>query len=361
MAAMQHAFEFLAADEPSAPAGVCVLLGDEPFLKQLVRRKIRDRLFGEQDQDTPFATFEGKSASWRDVSDELRTVSLFGGGGRRLVVVDDADPFVTEHRVALEALAERSGLPGLLLLEVTTWPGNTRLAKIVAKHGLAIDCRAPQQVRGKSKTLDTGAVCNWIIQWGERQHAIRLQKKAAQVLLDLVSTEFGLLDQSLAKLALFVRPGGAVSAELVGDVVGGWKTKTTWDMMDAALDGDTAEALRQLDRLLMSGDPPQALFGQISWSLRRLAAATRVYERAQRSGRKLPLRSALEQAGVQAWQSQRVEKQLQRVGRKRAGKLYEWLLESDLALKGSHSTGDRARWVLERLLLRLAGPATPAR
>jgi DNA polymerase-3 subunit delta len=42
------------------------------------------------------------------------------------------------------------------------------------------------------------------------------------------------------------------------------------------------------------------------------------------------------------------------LGRKRAGQLYRWLLELDLALKGSHSQDDRARWALEQLVLRMA-------
>jgi hypothetical protein len=42
------------------------------------------------------------------------------------------------------------------------------------------------------------------------------------------------------------------------------------------------------------------------------------------------------------------------LGRQRAGQLYRWLLELDLALKGSHSQEDRARWALEELVLRMA-------
>jgi hypothetical protein len=42
------------------------------------------------------------------------------------------------------------------------------------------------------------------------------------------------------------------------------------------------------------------------------------------------------------------------LGRGRAGQLYEWLMELDLALKGSHSPENRARWALEQLVLRMA-------
>jgi DNA polymerase-3 subunit delta len=50
----------------------------------------------------------------------------------------------------------------------------------------------------------------------------------------------------------------------------------------------------------------------------------------------------------------KAERQLRQIGSARAGKLYQWLLETDLALKGSHSGKDRARFAIERLFLRLA-------
>jgi DNA polymerase-3 subunit delta len=132
--------------------------------------------------------------------------------------------------------------------------------------------------------------------------------------------------------------------------------------VDAAAAGDTAEALAQLDRLLHAGEHPLALLGPISWSLRRYAAATRIFERAERGGQRITLREALAQAGVRDWPAGALaaaEKRLMQLGRQRAGKLYRWLLEVDLALKGSHSQEDRARWALEQLLVRMSKPLAP--
>ncbi len=111
---------------------------------------------------------------------------------------------------------------------------------------------------------------------------IRLSREAVEQLVDLIGWEFGLLDQELAKLALFVEPKGEVQVDLVNHVVGGWRTQTTWDMLDAAADGDAVTALGQLDKLLQAGEAPQALFGSIAWSLRRFAAATRIVEQQER-------------------------------------------------------------------------------
>jgi DNA polymerase-3 subunit delta len=339
-------------------AGVCVLFGDEPFLKRLAMQEVRKLVVGD-DRDVPVTTHDCEEAmpQWRDVADDLATVSLFGGGSPRLVVLERADAFVTANRQRLEDYVAKPKSSGVLLLEVDDWPANTRLYKAVDQSGLQINCRPPERQQGKTKSLDEGAVVKWIVGWGKTQHQVALDKEAAQLLLDLTGPSFGVLDQDLAKLALFVKTGQKVTAELVQQIVGGWRTKTTWDLVDAAAAGDAGEALVQLDRLLQSGEHALALVGSISWSLRRYASATRVFQQAERRGERIGLKEALTQAGVRDWPFGALakgEERLKQLGRQRAGKLYRWLLELDLSLKGTHSADDRARWALEQLILRMA-------
>ncbi len=347
-----HAFDYLAkpGDFPVA-AGICALLGDEPLLKRLVLKAIVRAVLGEED-DVPFATVDGPLAQWRDVHDELSTVSLFSSRPR-LAVVEDADKFVSNFRDKLEDYAA-SPAGGVLVLQVETWPGNTRLAKAVAKDGLAIECRPPQSQRGKNKVIDEKRLLKWLVQWASQSHGIKLEQSAAEEMFDLVGPELGLLDTDLAKLALYVEPGGKVTRQMVQEYVGGWRTKSIWQLIDAAAAGNANTALAGIDRLIHMGEAPQALFGQIAWSLRRFAAATRIYQQAEKAGRRMSLDGALEQAGFRRWQLKEAQAQLRQIGRHRAGALYRWLLETDLALKGSHSTPHRARLKLEQLIVRLA-------
>lgn len=358
--ATQHALDYLDEKQPTA-APICVVFGDESFLKRLALERLRKSVLGE-DNETPFATFEGKQVEWRDVADELSTVSLFGGGKSRYVVIDEADSFVTKFRDRLESYVERPARTGVLVLEVSSWASNTRLYKAIDKSGLQIECRPPEKARGKS--LDTARVVRWLRQRSSSAHDAKLDEQAAGLLLELAGPEFGLLDQSLAKLALYAGPGGQVTPEMVRDMVGGWKTKTIWELVDAAADGDAAAALEQLHHLLDAGEAPQALFGQIAWSLRRFATTTRICQQDAMQRRPVRVRDALLKAGFRKWPPEaldRAEKQIQQLGRERAGAMLRWLLEADLSLKGSHSQDDRARFVLERLVLRMARELAPQR
>jgi DNA polymerase-3 subunit delta len=358
-----HAFDFLDESSLEEIPPVTVIFGDEPFLKRLVQRRLLAALFGDDD-DQPVTILDGSEVAWRDVSDELATKSLFGPS-LRVVMIRDADDFVSEHRSQLEDYVAAPYGAAQMILSVKSFPGNTRLAKAVAKNGLIIACKAPERKAGKKSVVDTGRLLKWIKSWAKSEHGLKLSQAAVNQLTDLVGTELGLLNQELTKLALTVEdPKKEIDGDTVVTIVGGWRTKTTWDLLDAACEGNAAEALTQLDRILMAGEHPQALFGAFSWSLRRYAAATRNIEKMERAGQRVHLPTALLAAGFRKFPSsaiQNAEMQLRQMGRQRAGKLYQWLLDIDVKLKSTHSTADRARFALETLLLKLAKEAKPAK
>jgi DNA polymerase-3 subunit delta len=337
-----HAFDYLAQPDKHPPRPVCVAYGDDLFLRRQVLLGIRRAVLGEDEGDFSLTAFEGASAELRDVVEELDTMAMFGA--QRLVVVEEADEFVSRYREALEGYVAKAGRGGILLLDVKTWPATTRLYKAIDAQGLAIDCSAPAAARLK----------RWLGDWAKQAHEVQLSLHAAEMLVELVEPELGLLDQELAKLALLAADK-KITPELIQKYVGGWRAKTTWEMLDLALDGNVPEAMRQIDRLLASGEVPIGLLGQISSSLRRLAAATRLILRSEAAGRKVAVGSALQQAGVKPFVVQKAERQLRRLGRQRGSQLYRWLLETDLDLKGDSPMPPRL--VLERLIVRLAAPA----
>ena len=226
MASSIHAIDFLSTSPGDVPA-VCACTGAELFLKQLVLAELRQQVLGAEDGEFSLTTFEGRNATLRDVSDELSTMALFGGG-RRLVVVREADEFVTAHRAALEDFVAHPPRSGVLVLDVKTWPGNTRLAKAVAASGLTIECDAPAAAK----------LQKWLIDWAKQHHQVKLNTGAAEALVDIVGPELGILDQELAKLAAFAGHEGFVTHKMVNDLVGGWRTKTAWEMLDAVLAGN---------------------------------------------------------------------------------------------------------------------------
>ncbi len=338
-----HAIDYLAKPEGHPPRPVCAVFGDEPFLRRQALLRLRQAVLGGDEADFSLSTFEGRSVELADVLEELATLAMFGGG-QRLVVVDEADEFVTRYRAELEDYVARPARGGVLVLDLKSFPGNTRLYKAVAAGGLVIDCSAPTSAR----------LARWLGAWAKQTHKVQLPQAAAEMLVEMVGPELGLLDQELAKLALSAEGDRKVTPEMVGRLVGSWRAKTAWVMLDAALDGDVRGAMSQLDRLLAAGESPVGVLAQISASLRRLAAATRLILQAEAAGRRIALRGALEQAGIRSFVLSKAEGQLRRLGRERGGQLYRWLLQADSDLKGASAAPPRL--ILERLIVRLAAP-----
>src|SRR5438094_288684 len=100
-----------------------VVFGDEPFLKRHVLRTIRQRALGVEADDQAVLTHAGDKATWADVFDDLDTVPFFES--RRLVVVENADPFVTHYRTELGQKIAALPATATLVLDVKAWPSNT--------------------------------------------------------------------------------------------------------------------------------------------------------------------------------------------------------------------------------------------
>jgi DNA polymerase-3 subunit delta len=349
------AFDFLSREQtPKVPA-VCVLFGDEPLLKRESLDRIKQAVLTGDDAELSFTALDGEKTELREVLDEAATLSMFGGG-RRIVVVQEADKFVSKHRDALEEYCQKPRPGSVLVLDVASWPANTRLFKRLAETGLQINCNLPGNRFGDA---DEDAVLKWLRARAESKYQAQLATDAGELLLEIVGPQLGRLDQEVAKLALLaaVEKPPKITRQLVEKAVGGWRAKTAWSMIEAALDGRGAVALVELDRLLLAGEEPIALLAMMSGSLRRMAAATRIVEEAESNRRRISLPDALREAGVtpKKFVLDKTERQLRQIGRARAQQLYGWLLEADLALKGVSSSGNRARLVLEQLIVRLSG------
>src|SRR3954469_13214129 len=137
-----HAIEFLRDPSKAPVKPIYAVYGDDAYLRQETLETIGRSLFpGGEEDNLATRRFAGDQASLADVLDEVRTLPFLSK--RRLVIVEGADPFVTAHRKELEAYAERPSSSGVLVLSVKTWPASTRLAKLVEKAGLSVECKGP--------------------------------------------------------------------------------------------------------------------------------------------------------------------------------------------------------------------------
>jgi DNA polymerase III subunit delta len=315
---------------------IYVLSGDEDFLKRQVLAALQTLVLGSESDSFGLSSHASDKATWSAVHDELETLPFLSP--RRLVVVENADAFVSLYRAALEKYFEKPSTSGVLVLNVKTWTATTRLAKLL-DNAATITCKAPAAHR----------LPEWCVRRAETAHGKQLTADAARLLVDLVGAEMGQLDQELAKLAVYVGEGKRIDATAVDRLVGSSREENTWKIFDAIAGGRSGEALAILDRALDQGEQPIRILGAFSMQLRRLAQAYRLTQQ----GRSLS--AAMEELGVPPFSQRGLEQQLRHLGRRRAERLYDWLLEIDQGLKGGSQLPERL--LLERLVVGLARQA----
>jgi DNA polymerase-3 subunit delta len=227
-------------------APVYALVGNEPFLQ----RQAVEEILGRSGPDVQRADVDGATAEPADVFDELRSLAMFGG--RRVVIVRDAEQFITRHRPVVEGYLQSPAQGNVLILRCTSLPKNQKVYKLAAKAGEVIACEPPK----------AGGLARWITSHGKSAHRLTVAPAAAALLADLIGSDLGSLDGELAKLALQADDGRVVPDMIAGGVAFR-REQQMWAMTDALTRGDSAGGLRIWRQLLATDD--SAEFRAVTW------------------------------------------------------------------------------------------------
>lgn len=336
------ALAFLDTVAKSKRQPVYALVGDEDFLKRRCRDAIISLAVGKGgDPDFAVSNYTGDKLDFSTVRNDLDTLTFLSPV--RIVIVDQADPFVSENREALERYVASPSKVGVLVLDVKTFPETTKLAKALP-DAAKLSCKAFEYPKQKDRVLD------WCVKWARNGHGKRLDRAAAEVLVDLVGPALGLLDMELAKLANAIGANAEITPDDVNRLVAQTGKANVFHILDAIAGGQPAKAFDLLGRLLDSGDAPQEVIGALRAQLRKLANVGRLVSHGQSLG------PAMDAAGIPTWPMirQQTERQLKHFGTNRLAKFTDWLVEIDAGMKGGNPLPPRMQ--IEMLLARLAKP-----
>ena len=228
----------------TAVPGVVALVGGDTFLQLAGVAAV----VAASGPEAVRVDLDGDHADLASVLDEVRSFSMFGG--RKVVVVSPADPFVTRYREQLEDYVAKPSGGATLVLRLATLPANVRLYKALAKSGRIDKCEPPKDVAG------------WIVGRGKAGHGLVVQAEAARVLADHVGDDLSKLDNELAKLALSVA-GNVVRPADVAAGVAFQREQALSEMVNAMAAGRTADAVRRWRRLLSTDS--SAEFRAVTW------------------------------------------------------------------------------------------------
>ncbi|HOW72912.1 MAG TPA: DNA polymerase III subunit delta [Phycisphaerae bacterium] len=322
------------SSQPKPSCSVCAVCGPEPFLKRQAIADLANRILGHADRALALTEYDGSSAVLADVLDDLRTLPFLTE--RRLVVVRNADDFITRYRAELEEYAAQPSATGSLLLECKSLPANTRLYKRVMAVGEVVKC----------EEMKVWQVRQWLPERCREIHGKQLDPRAAALLLDQIGPELGLLDNELEKLAVYTGERKVISHADVEALSGRSREEEIWDLLSSISSGNQARAITLWEQVWQTDKAaPHRAIGGLAYGVRRLLNA----KRAQEAGASMEdLRKAM-----MIWKDdQRLRAELAAFTTEQIELMLCRLLEADVAAK---SGGASVQSSIEALIVEMCG------
>ena len=258
------------------------------------------------------------------ITGALTTPSLLGG--RRLVVVRDADSLKKEHVEALLRYLEDPSPDSVLVLIAE---GRTKFDQIVRKMGGSVTLETP-----KGRKL-----VGWL-RARAKEHSLKMDDRAGWALIDSVGGELRDLETALTQLGTGLGPGSTVGVQDVRRAFPRVADERIYVFTDAVGERKLPLAMSSLRKLLEQGDDPLMLFGALSAHVRRMLRARRFADQSS---------AAVGDAmGLPGWRAERLQRQARSYREEELVAAVATLADTDVEMKGGDLPPEAA---LERAVL----------
>lgn len=317
---------------------IYVIAGKDESLVGAKCQELVDGLLDPQQRMTALLSAGGDEASISDILDELRTLPFLAD--KRVVVVRGADEFISKHRPILEKYFENPVPTGILVMTVSSWDARTRLAKMLSKIGTLVQIEQP-------KRWELPGV---LVQHAAEKHKVKLNRDAAEALVELVGEELAQLYNEIDKLTLFALGEKTITLQHVESLIGHHRIYDAFEVLDAVTAGDIGRAVKRLRNMFAEDkDAEYSAVGAFAFHVRRMFQAKAMLEK-----RTSPADIANR---LRLWSNKdRFFAQLQRLSLPQIAALLDELAAIDFATKTGQA---QAPVAIEQLVLKLAAATAP--
>ncbi len=250
---------------------VYVIAGRESGSVNAQCDKVLDMLLAPEQRATGLFNADPSGVSIRDVLDELRTLPFLTE--RRVVLVRNADTFVSDNRELLERYFDNPSDTGILVLTVSSWSARTKLAKKLGKVGRLISI----------EQLKAWQLPSRLKQYALDAHDKRLGEDAARFLVEITGDNPGQLYNEIDKLALFAESEKAITVKHIEALTGNNRMFDVFAVIDSILDGNVAKAVERLRKMFAEDRSTEfTVVGAFAFHFRRLFNAKSMLDKGAR-------------------------------------------------------------------------------
>jgi len=253
--------------EKGAVKPLYLLHGPEHFYKHEIVLALRRQILKDGDPGMALSEYDGGQTEAARVLDDLRTMTFFGG--MRLVIVENADPFIKANNHTLAKYAQSPSKTGCLVLLCDEKP-DARLGstKAIEHSGVVVPCAAPKGAR--------------LSGWARNRARLlgkTLAPKAADALAGIVGADLAQIDSHLQMLLTHVGDRKTIEEADVLGTVQQEKVTEIWDLVDGVAAKNAKQALEALDRLLPKTGMESARLALIGGTIIKLRTAKLLLEK----------------------------------------------------------------------------------
>ncbi len=313
---------------------VYVIVGKDKTLLSAECNRLIEKFLATAERMTGLFNADPKQILVTEVLDELRTLPFLAD--KRVVVIKDADKFISDNRQPLENYFDKPCPTAVLILTVGKWPSNTILAKKLHKCGKLIAVTEP-----KGRQLQKR-----LIQYASDAHNKQLSRDAAELIIELAGDQLGRLYTEIDKLAIFSEGQKEITIEHIESLIGRNRLFNAFEVIDSCLAGNSQQAVSRLREMFTADSSAEyRVVGAFAYHVRRMFSAKVLLQRGLRT----------DEVARQMWirsNSQAFFEQIHKLTLKQIGSLLELLAQIDYKIKIGRT---KANIAIEQLVLSLAG------
>ncbi len=224
------------ADQSSKP--IYVIAGKDMALVGRACDELLEDLISPSQRQMALLSLDGKEAQLAQVLDELRTLPFLCD--RRIVLVKNAEDFISKNRPALERYFDKPCHSSILIFTVGSFAANTKLAKKLKTAGKLIAVQPP-----KPYMLGKMAVA-----YANKKCGKSLDQKSADFLVELVGDNLSGIYNEIDKLAIYTDDKNTISFDDIKQLTASGRGFSVFEVLDSIGSKDKTVAISRLRSML---------------------------------------------------------------------------------------------------------------
>ena len=306
-----------------------LLYGEERFFLEETLDKLLQMVVPAEGRDFNYNLFHGKTARAAEILDAARTFPVFSK--LRLVVVRDAQLLPAAELDQLISYLKDPAEETVLVLSADKIDGRRKFYQQFKKLGKLVEFKKYYDNQIPAFVRERAA-----------QNGVAFTEEAMALFCRRVGSNLQEIAGELDKLVTYLGERTLVDVDDVQTIVSDTRIDSVFELTDAIGRRNSSRALTLLNRLLADGTAPLLVLTMMARHFRQMWKASYLLE--QGSGKK----EIAKGVGINPYFLDGLLQQVRAFPARRYSKIFELLLETDLALK---SSGAHASALLEGLVL----------